>query len=150
MQVGARVLDLSTRDAHPAYLVCADLGRVGAGRSSSLDEVLFRQMANHMRDLFPDYGVYEVLGRVSTNEFFALTTSEDRASRSAFMLRARNAEQLHDGASDLAVRVGIAYFNPRHPLTIDELLANARRATRAHARMAAANSAGSARGVTRY
>jgi len=71
-------------------------------------------MGNFMRDLFPSYGVYEALGRLSPNEFAALTPDPGYASRTAI--------------PPLPLRIGIAYFDPAEPLPVDALLQSAIRA----------------------
>lgn len=111
MQTGTRLLDLATRDSQTLYLVYF---RIEAGSRSMSDEVLMRQMGNFMRDLFPSYGVYEVLGRLSPSEFGTLTPDSDYASRPA--------------SPPLPLRIGIAHFDPAEPLTVDALLQCAARA----------------------
>jgi GGDEF domain-containing protein len=85
-------------------------------------------MGNFMRDLFPSYGVYEVIGRLSGAEFAALTTSSEYASRSAILLRARRPQTRSSDLPGLSLTVGVAHFNSRHPVGIDELLTGARQA----------------------
>ena len=130
VQTATRLLDLAARDAQPAYLICFDVGQLRLINDTvglSAGDVLIRQMGNFMRDLFPSYGVYEVLGRLSANEFAALTTSPTYASRSAILLRARRPQRSCDVPA-LPLRVGVAPFNPGRPIAIDELLENARAA----------------------
>jgi GGDEF domain-containing protein len=74
-----------------------------------------------MRDLFPSYGVYEVLGRLGGCEFAALTPVPDHASRDAIMLRVRRPEA-SGAAVALPLHVGVAHFDPARPVAIDELL----------------------------
>jgi len=130
VQTATRLLDLAARDAQPAYLVYFDVGQLRLINDTvgvSAGDVLIRQMGNFMRDLFPSYGVYEVLGRLTANEFAALTTSPTYASRSAILLRSRRPQRSCDVPA-LPLRVGIAAFNPGRPVAIDELLENARAA----------------------
>ena len=130
VQTATRLLDLAARDAQPAYLIYFDVGQLRLINDTvglSAGDVLIRQMGNFMRDLFPSYGVYEVLGRLSANEFAALTTSPTYASRSAILLRARRPQRSCDVPA-LPLRVGVAAFNPSRPIAIDELLENARAA----------------------
>jgi diguanylate cyclase (GGDEF)-like protein len=130
VQTATRLLDLAARDGQPAYLVYFDVGQLRLINDSvghSAGDVLIRQMGNFMRDLFPSYGVYEVLGRLTANEFAALTTSPTYASRSAVLLRARRPQRSCDVPS-LPLRVGVALFNPSRPVAIDELLDAARQA----------------------
>lgn len=130
VQTATRLLDLATRDAQPAYLIYFDVGQlrlINDAVGLSAGDVLIRQMGNFMRDLFPSYGVYEVLGRLTANEFAALTTSPTYASRSAILLRARRPQRSCDVPA-LPLQVGVATFNPSRPIAIDELLQNARAA----------------------
>lgn len=133
LQSGARLLDVARRDRQTAHLVCFTLERrdaVAASLGATAADALVRQAANFLRDLFPSYGVYEVLGRLSRDEFAALTTSEDYAVRSAVALRARGTQHDSD-LPGLSLSVGVAHFNPARPVSIDELLENAARAMRA-------------------
>jgi GGDEF domain-containing protein len=128
LQTGTRLLDLAARDARRIHLVYFCLGqqlqevRGALGRSAG--DVLVRHMGNFMRDLYPSYGVYEVLGRLSPTEFAALTPNAVHASPEAILRRARTPlESGHTPA--LVLQVGVAHFNPFEPLAIDELLLNA-------------------------
>lgn len=130
VQTATRLLDLAVRDGQPAYLVYFDVWQLRLINDTvghSAGDVLIRQMGNFMRDLFPSYGVYEVLGRLTAHEFAALTTSPTYASRSAVLLRARRPQRSCDVPS-LPLRVGVALFNPSRPVAIDELLDAARQA----------------------
>ena len=120
VQTATRLLDLAARDGQPAHLVYFCVGEAS-------ENVLVRQMGNFMRDLFPGYGVYDVLGRLSGNEFAALTTNAEYAARSAIMLRARQSYRSSDVPAS-ALRVGVAHFNPTRPVAIDELLQSAAQA----------------------
>ncbi|HYL02928.1 MAG TPA: GGDEF domain-containing protein [Steroidobacteraceae bacterium] len=126
MQIGMRFLDVSRRDLRPAHLVYFDLNNLkqvndSAGHASG--DILIRQTGNLLRDLFPSYGVHEVIGRLGGDEFAALTTNAEYAARSAVAARARR--RLQPGSSTLpplSLSVGVAHFDPQHPVTIDELL----------------------------
>lgn len=111
MQTGTRLLDLAARDAQTVDLVYL---RIEAGPRSKSDEVLMRQMGNFMRDLFPSYGVYEVLGRLSANEFAALTPDPGYASRIAI--------------PPLPLHIAMAHFDPAEPMAVEALLQRATRA----------------------
>ena len=129
VQIGTRLLDVASRDAQCAHLIyfqVTELERINAAIGRSAGEVLVRQMGNFMRDLFPSYGVYEVLGRLSGAEFAALTTSAEYAARNSIMLRARRPPGRAGDLPALALNVGIAHFSPQRPVGIDELLANAK------------------------
>lgn len=126
VQSGTRLLDVATRDVRAAHLVYFDLnhlGRVNETMGRSTGDVMIRQMGNFMRDLFPSYGVYEVLGRLGGDEFATLTTSPQYASRGAILLRAASTPQ--EGGSELpplSLSVGVSHFDPRRPVSIDKLL----------------------------
>ena len=138
VQTATRLLDIATRDAQSAHLIYLDVGQlrlINAAVDVSAGDVLIRQMGNFMRDLFPSYGVYEVLGRLSANEFAALTTSAECASRGAILLRTRRPQRGCDVPA-LPLRVGVAHFNPARPVAIDELLGHARQAANEPERVA--------------
>jgi GGDEF domain-containing protein len=128
VQAGTRLLDVALRDEVPAHLVYFRLEQAEhlsetVGRNA--DDVLARQMGNLLRDLFPSYGVYETLGRMSHDEFAALTTSPEYATRGAIFLRIRRPKR----NGELAVpplSIGIAHYDPARPVAIDELLQSAR------------------------
>ena len=130
VQVGTRVLDLAARDEQPAHLIyfgIDQLTRISESLGRTVGDILIRQTGNLLRDLFPSYGVYEVLGRLGRDEFAALTTSDQHASRHAIMLRVRRPARGSD-MPVLNLSVGVAHFNPQRPVGIDELLDSARRA----------------------
>ncbi|TLY61166.1 MAG: diguanylate cyclase, partial [Gammaproteobacteria bacterium] len=119
VQTGTRLLDVAARDGSAAHLVCFevnDLARVIEAMGPTAADVLLRQMGNFMRDLYPSYGVYEVLGRLEGAEFAALTTNPEYASRGALMLRVRRPQQPGSDLPPLSLRVGVAHFNPRRPV----------------------------------
>lgn len=127
MQVGTRLLDLAIRDEQTVHLVYLHLEPVqllkdAGGRIAS--DLLVRRMGNFMRDLFPSYGVYEVLGRLSADEFAALTPMSEYISPSAILPRARCPEG-SVAISGLPLTLGVARFDPNCPVTVDELLQNA-------------------------
>jgi diguanylate cyclase (GGDEF)-like protein len=127
MQIGTRLLDLASRDEQIVHLIYLrlDHGQLledATGRVAS--DLLIRRMGNFMRDLFPSYGVYEVLGRLSGHEFAALTPACKYVSPVAILQRARCPE----GAGDipaLPLTLGIAQFDPARPIAVEELLRNA-------------------------
>src|SRR5215469_5553848 len=124
LQIGTRLLDVAGRDERRARLVYLCLDPAGATNEQAgpwRGDVLLRQVGNFMRDLFPSYGVYEVLGRLGECEFAALTPVPDHASRDAIMLRLRRREA-SGAAVALPLRVGVADFDPARPVAIDELL----------------------------
>ena len=135
-QIGTRLLDLSQRDERPAYLVYLQFDRADVVAPAAVEgealygDSLFRQVGNLMRDLFPGYGVYEVLGRLSTREFAALTPHAENASCRAVL---RHAHQLEGGAAacGLRLRAGVAQFDPARPVAVDELLHDAVQAVNA-------------------
>jgi len=136
VQSGTRLLDVASRDVRAAHLIYFDLNhleRINQTMGRSTGDVVIRQMGNFMRDLFPSYGVYEVLGRLSGDEFATLTMSPQYASRGAILLRAARTPQ--EGGTDLpplSLSVGVAHYNPRRPLGIDKLLESAEQAMYEH------------------
>lgn len=147
MQTATRLLDVALRDRQAAYLVCFRLDVYGAATvdadGACARDVLLRRTGNFLRDLFPSYGVYEVLGRLSAGEFAALTPLAEHASRSAIMLRARSPES-GCNAPALPLQVSIAHFDPALPAAIDELLQNAARAAEIREPLTEVASVGSA------
>jgi len=132
MQTATRLLDVALRDRRGAYLVYFRLD-VESGAAHDADgpcarDVLLRRTGNFLRDLFPSYGVYEVLGRLSRGEFAALTPLAEHASRRAIMLRAQSPE-IGCSAPALPLQVAIAHFDPARPAAIDEMLQNAAQAS---------------------
>jgi diguanylate cyclase (GGDEF)-like protein len=131
MQAGTRLLDVAARDTRAAWLVYFDvdhLRRVNESAGRVAGDLLIRQTGNFMRDLFPSYGVYEVLGRLGGDEFAALTTGSEYASRSAILLRARRPQTRASEIPALSLSIGVAPFDPQHPVAIDVLLERGRQA----------------------
>jgi len=131
VQIGTRLLDVALRDQQPAYLVyfgVDQLKRINESLGRQAGDITVRHTGNLLRDLFPSYGVYEVLGRMGSCEFAALTTSDRHASRHAIMLRLRRPHQRGWDVPAASIRVGVAQFHPKRPVGIDELLELARRA----------------------
>jgi diguanylate cyclase (GGDEF)-like protein len=129
LQFGSRLLDVASRDDVPAWLVCFDVDQLQrvidtAGRDTG--DLLICQTGNLMRDLFPRYGVYEALGRLSDDQFAALTTRSEHASRSAILRHTRRPQLRASDTPRLSLNIGVASFDPRRPLEIDALLQNAR------------------------
>jgi|SRR2546421_1004291 len=138
MQSGARLLDVAARDVRSAHLIYFDvnhLERTNDAMGRTAGDVLIRQMGNFMRDLYPSYGVYEVLGRLGGDEFAALTTCPDNASRGAIVLRAGRQPTYSGDLPALSLSVGVAHFNPRRPVGLDELLEGAKKAMYEHKRL---------------
>ena len=149
VQSATRLLDVALRDGHTAHLVHFRLDLSNPVTAGAVDgtacarEVLLRRTGNFLRDLFPSYGVYEVLGRLSAGEFAALTPLAAHASRPAIMLRARTPETGYE-APALPLQVAVAQFDPARPPAIDELLQNAALATEVDEPFAEIASIGSA------
>lgn len=138
VQSAARLLDVATRDTQRAHLIYFDLNqleRINSSMGRSTGDVMLRQMGNLLRDLYPSYGVYEVLGRLGGDEFAVLTTTAEYASRSAIMLRARRPQTSSYDLPPLSLSVGIAHFNPQRPVGINELLQGAEQAMYEHKRV---------------
>jgi GGDEF domain-containing protein len=110
MQSGTRLLDLAARDQQAVYLIYFAIDAQSAPTQTSWD-VLMRQMGNFLRDLFPSYGVYEVLSRLSATEFAALTPDASYAARAVM--------------PPVPLRIGITQFEPARPRSLDELLQSA-------------------------
>src|SRR5215472_17029202 len=140
VQSASRALDLAVRDARPQYLIYFHLGHlqvVSEAACPATRLVLVRQMGNFLRDLYPDHGVYEIVGRLGSSEFAALTPNEAHTSREAILLRLRRPAGA--GAGELPsvrLEVGCAQFNPLRPVSVEELLEAARQTTHAPAKMA--------------
>jgi hypothetical protein len=101
-------------------------------------------VGNALRDLFPDYGVREALGRLGAVEFAALTPRVEYLSRDS-ILRHMGARTPAQGLARPRLDVGMAHFDPLNPVGVDELLA--RSAQQAlQARSPAARTASSATG----
>jgi diguanylate cyclase (GGDEF)-like protein len=128
VQIGTRVLDFATRDKRAAQLVyfCVDhLERVCETRGRDAGQILIRDCGNLLRDLFPNYCVYEVLGRMAHHEFAALTTRSEFSSRERVVSGIQDV--LASRSPSLGLSIGVAHFDPRKPRQIDELLAAANR-----------------------
>jgi len=123
VQSGTRLLDLAARDKQTVHLIYFHLRQVELIASAigpSARDVLVRHMGNFLRDLFPNYGVYEILGRLSNDAFVALTPSAQYGSRQAILERVRRQQRGRDPA--LSLSVGVAHLDPARPVAIDELL----------------------------
>jgi diguanylate cyclase (GGDEF)-like protein len=137
LQTGKRFLDVARRDLRSAYFVYIDLNNlkeVNDSAGHAAGDELIRQTGNFLRELFPSYGVREVLGRLGGDEFAALTTEKECPSRSEILLRARMRQGLVSDLHPLSFSVGLAYFNPLLPTGINELLEQAERAMYEHKR----------------
>jgi len=142
LQIGTRFLDVARRDLRSAYLVYFDLNnlkQVNDTAGHAAGDVLIRETGNFLRELFPSYGVYEVLGRLGGDEFAALTTDMNCPSRSEIVLRARMPRARSSDIPALSLSVGLAYFNPLLPIGIDELLETAEQAMYQHKKRVTAN-----------
>jgi diguanylate cyclase (GGDEF)-like protein len=129
VQTATRLLDLAARDGQTAHLVYFGIDqfeRIEQTLGSTASEISIRQTGNLLRDMFPSYGVYEVLGRLAVDEFAALTTSDQYAGRDTVMLRVCR-PQRSTALPTLNLSVGLAHFNPDRPVPIDELLESAKR-----------------------
>jgi len=138
LQIGTRFLDVTRRDLQSAYLVYLDLNnlkQVNDTAGHTAGDVLIRQTGDFLRELFPSYGVHEVLGRLGGDEFAALTTDMKCPSRSEILLRARMPQARSSNFPALSLSVGLAYFNPLLPIGINELLKTAEQAMYEHKRV---------------
>jgi GGDEF domain-containing protein len=133
----ARALDLAVRDGRAHYLIYFHLGRlqVVSDRIWPVSRlVLVRQVGNFLRDLYPEHGVSEIVGRLGASEFAALTPNVMHAARKSILLRLR---RLAGGGerSTVPLDIGVAHFDPLRPVAIEALLESARRTLRAPARV---------------
>jgi diguanylate cyclase (GGDEF)-like protein len=138
LQIGTRFLDVTRRDLRSAYLVYLDLNnlkQVNDTAGHTAGDLLIRQTGNFLRELFPSYGVHEVLGRLGGDEFAALTTDMQCPSRSEILLRARMPQARSSNIPALSLSVGLAYFNPLLPIGMNELLKTAEQAMYEHKRV---------------
>jgi len=138
LQIGARFLDVTRRELRCAYLVYLDLNnlkQVNDTAGHTAGDTLIRHTGDFLRELFPSYGVYEVLGRLGGDEFAALTTDMKCPSRSEILLRARMPQARSSNIPALPLSVGLAYFNPLLPIGINELLQTAEQAMYEHKRV---------------
>ena len=119
IQAASRLLDVALRDRCPHRLIYIRLSPQGA---AGVPMMALRQMGNKLRDLFPDYGVHEVLGRLGAGEFAALTPRVEYLSRHS-ILRHIDTTPAGPGSPGIRVDVGIAHFDPLNPVGIDELFA---------------------------
>ncbi len=143
LQCATRLLDLAARDRCPHHLIYLRLGPQG-DQGTALPLMALRQMGNALRDLFPDYGVREALGRLGAWEFAALTPRVEYLSRDS-ILRHIGARTAGQGPARARLDVGIAHFEPLNPVGVDELLARSTHQA-LHGRDTAARTASSATG----
>lgn len=128
IQCATRLLDLAVREHRPHRLIYFHLG-AQPDVSTSVPMLVLRHMGNTLRDLFPNYGVHEALGRLGAGEFAALTPRAEYLSRDS-ILRHIAATPAGQRPTRAGLGVGIAHFDPLHPVGVDELLASAQRAAR--------------------
>ena len=121
LQCATRLLDVAVRDRCPLHLAYIRLGSQG-DPAEDLPLIGLRQMGNALRDLFPDYGVREALGRLGASEFAALTPRPEYLSRDS-ILRHIGARTAGQGPARTRLGVGMAHFDPLYPVGIDELMA---------------------------
>lgn len=149
IEIGTRFLDVARRDLQCAYLVYLDvnnLKHINDTAGHSAGDVIIQRVGRFLRELFPSYGVHEVLGRLGGDEFAALTTDMKCPSRSEILLRARMTRACSFDSSPLSLSVGLAYFNPLLPIGIHELLENAEHAMYEHKRVTRLASSGGSSG----
>ena len=143
LQCATRMLDLAARDRCPHHLIYLRLGPQG-DQATALPLMALRQMGNALRDLFPDYGVREALGRLGAWEFAALTPRVEYLTRDS-ILRHMGARTTSQGSARARLDVGIAHFEPLNPVGVDELLARSTQQA-LHARDTTTRTASSATG----
>jgi GGDEF domain-containing protein len=133
LQSGTRVLDVALRNRQPHHLIYFQLAPLPPVTDAAMRLIPVRHLANLMRDLFPNYGVYEVLGRVAATEFAALTPRVEYAARDSILVRLRRPGR-NGALVSVPLGVGIAHFDPVRPIAVDELLEKAARVMRAYQR----------------
>lgn len=130
LQVGTRLLDLAARDHQSVELICFELRNLEEIRhkcGAHIEHAVVCELGNLMRDLFPNYGVYEVLGRLSRLEFAALTPSIDYSVRRPALFRDRGLQMLHlRDCPPVQINIGFAQFDAARPVGLNELLQSAR------------------------
>lgn len=136
VQTASRFLNVAASDDRPAHLIYFELEELPPRAGSTAvaaPEMHARRMSHFMRELCPNYASYDVLGRLGTREFAALTMSADPqlASRDAILRRALKA-QGDRCISELCPSIGLAHFDPDRPVSIEELLETAQDATNKH------------------
>jgi GGDEF domain-containing protein len=134
IEAGAWLLEAALRErqvAHLAYFAYFGVDHLGRSGDAPGDP-LIRRTADLLRGLFPGHGVDEIIGRMGGAEFAALTTRTECAARSTILLRAGWPRLRRIRIAVPALRIGVARFDPRCPLGIGELLADAREATQRH------------------
>jgi GGDEF domain-containing protein len=134
LQSCTRLLDVALRNRQPHHLVYFQLRPPQQVADAALQLIPVRNLANLMRDVFPSYGVYEALGRLSATEFAALTPCAEYAFRDSILLRGRRPDR-SSALPGVPVSIGIAHFDPLRPVPIDELLEKAERAMHASQRV---------------
>jgi GGDEF domain-containing protein len=146
LQAGTRLLDLAARDQQTIEIICFELSNLEEIRrkgGAHLERAIVCELGNLMRDLFPNYGVYEVLGRLSGAEFAALTPSVDYSVRRPHLFREHGRQLLHlRDCPPVLLSIGSAQFKPGRPVGLNELLQSARHSMAAERMPAAATSPG--------
>lgn len=140
LRCGTRLLEDVARDRRCARVVYFDLNNLKEVNDTvghAAGDTLLRDAADLLRDLFPDDGAHEIVGRLGGDEFAVLTTSARYASQDAMLAHLARSEAACVALPSLSLSLswGIAYFNPRHPVAIDTLLAVAERAMYEHKRL---------------
>jgi GGDEF domain-containing protein len=142
LQAGTRLLDLAARDRQAIELVCFELSGLEEIRGKGgahLEHAIVCELGNLMRDLFPNYGVYEVLGRLARAEFAALTPCLDYSARRPHLFSDAGWQMLHlRDCPAVLLNIGFAQFDPARPVGLNELVQSARHS------MAAASMPGAA------
>jgi len=126
LQAGRRFLQVAKRELQPAYLLYCDLDglkQVNDTYGHTAGDALLKQTGNLLRDLFPEYGVFSVLGRLGGDEFAVLTMRGPGGGD--LLLRARRPQAGSWDVRPLSLSVGTAYFDPRSAWDICDLLKSA-------------------------
>jgi diguanylate cyclase (GGDEF)-like protein len=128
MRLGAQVLALSERDGRHPILFYMDVDHLkhvnDSGGHRAGDDLLVRASAA-LKATFRDT---DVLGRLSGDEFAALTVSDGAGGERSVLNRLRRTLARANAGErrfPVSLSVGVATFDPVAPATLDELIARA-------------------------
>jgi diguanylate cyclase (GGDEF)-like protein len=122
---GVQLLELLTRDMHPALLLYLDvngLKDVNDSLGHHAGDALLQQTARVLRNVFRSH---DVIGRLGGDEFAALIPVTDPSGCEITVNRIREAVVARNRVASgpvLSLSIGVAPFDPRKPLTVTRLL----------------------------
>ena len=138
LRLGTRWLEVANRERLNVCVVHVDIDNLKLVNDTSghcAGDMQLRRTADLLRELFPNYDVYDVIGRLGGDEFAVLTSSRSAVDPDTLARRILQAvERLpsFDRCPTLSLSVGVASVDAQQPLAITELLKRAERATYAH------------------